>query len=148
VPANYTFTSGDAGGHTFSNGVTFVTPGRQRVTATDTTFGAITGTAAVTVLAAGDVSVVPPYNPTRVGLAETFSVAVSGSGGVPTGQVQFVIDGFVSDTETLDASGRASFTTSGLTTSYHTLIVNYLGDGNFSAASNTQFGQGATGIKV
>ena len=36
VPANYTFTGGDNGVHTFTNGVTFVTAGSQSVTATDT----------------------------------------------------------------------------------------------------------------
>ena len=36
LPANYTFTSGDSGTHTFTNGVTFNTDGTQSITATDT----------------------------------------------------------------------------------------------------------------
>ncbi|MEI6607410.1 MAG: autotransporter-associated beta strand repeat-containing protein, partial [Verrucomicrobiota bacterium] len=36
LPANYTFTSGDSGSHTFTNGVTFNTDGTQSITATDT----------------------------------------------------------------------------------------------------------------
>src|SRR5262249_30203467 len=49
LPANYTFTSADAGAHTFSAGVTLKTAGSRTVTATDTTTSAITGSATVTV---------------------------------------------------------------------------------------------------
>ena len=44
VPTNYAFTGGDAGAHTFTNAVTFVTAGTQTVTATDTAMSSITGT--------------------------------------------------------------------------------------------------------
>ncbi|MCU1350636.1 MAG: repeat protein, partial [Acidobacteria bacterium] len=44
VPANYAFTAGDAGAHTFS--VTATTVGIQQVTATDTVTASITGSAA------------------------------------------------------------------------------------------------------
>jgi hypothetical protein len=47
LPANYPFTSGDAGTHTFS--VTLNTAGTQSVTVTDTSNGSITGTADVAV---------------------------------------------------------------------------------------------------
>src|SRR5262249_1423122 len=43
VPADYMFTPGDAGSHTFINGVTLKTAGNQSVTATDTVTGSITG---------------------------------------------------------------------------------------------------------
>src|SRR5207253_3172096 len=49
VPADYNFTAGDNGSHTFTNGVTFVTAGSQTVTATDTATSSITGSATVTV---------------------------------------------------------------------------------------------------
>ena len=49
VPANYTFAAGDAGAHTFPNGVTFVTVGSQSLTATDTVTSSITGSASTTV---------------------------------------------------------------------------------------------------
>jgi large repetitive protein len=45
VPANYTFVSGDAGIHTFTNGVTFATPGQQTLTATDTVSSSVKGSA-------------------------------------------------------------------------------------------------------
>ncbi len=44
LPTNYTFVGGDAGTHTFTNGVTLKTAGSQTVTATDTITGSITGT--------------------------------------------------------------------------------------------------------
>ena len=44
LPGNYTFTAGDAGTHTFTNGVTLKTAGTQSITATDTVTGTITGT--------------------------------------------------------------------------------------------------------
>jgi hypothetical protein len=49
LPADYTFTAADAGVHTFSGGVTLVTPGDQNLTATDTASG-ITRTVTVTVV--------------------------------------------------------------------------------------------------
>src|SRR5207237_568742 len=47
LPADYTFTSGDAGAYTFS--VTLSTGGSQTITATDTTAAALTGTGTVAV---------------------------------------------------------------------------------------------------
>jgi hypothetical protein len=52
LPANYTFTSAEAGVHTFTNGVTLNTTGAQSVTATDKASGSITGGASVMVTAA------------------------------------------------------------------------------------------------
>jgi hypothetical protein len=53
LPADYTFQASDKGSHTFSVGLTLKTVGAEKVTATDTATGSITGTsAAVTVGAA------------------------------------------------------------------------------------------------
>jgi hypothetical protein len=52
LPANYTFTSGDAGSHSFSSGVTSKTAGSQSVSVSDTVQTAATGSATVTVSAA------------------------------------------------------------------------------------------------
>ena len=43
LPADYTFTAGDNGTHTFSNGVILRTPGIQSVTATDVSEASLTG---------------------------------------------------------------------------------------------------------
>jgi hypothetical protein len=52
LPADYTFTAADAGAHTFTGGVTLITPGDQTVTATDTASG-MTHTVTVTVVPPG-----------------------------------------------------------------------------------------------
>jgi hypothetical protein len=49
LPADYTFTAGDGGTHTFANGVTLKTAGSQTITATDKQTSSITGNATVTV---------------------------------------------------------------------------------------------------
>jgi hypothetical protein len=49
LPIDYTFTATDAGSHTFTNGITLMTPGTQTITATATFAHSITGTASVTV---------------------------------------------------------------------------------------------------
>ena len=49
LPADYTFTAGDGGSHTFSGGVTLRSAGSQDLTATDTADAGVTGTQLVTV---------------------------------------------------------------------------------------------------
>ena len=76
LPADYTFTAGDAGTYTFTNGVTLVTVGTQWITATDTVTGSIAGSqTGITVNAAGLHSItVGVSSPTVVaGNAETLS---------------------------------------------------------------------------
>src|SRR6185437_5419617 len=53
VPSNYAFVAGDNGSHTFTNGVTLVTAGSQSITVNDTVLTSKTGSANVTVAAAG-----------------------------------------------------------------------------------------------
>lgn len=52
LPADYYFTRSDAGSHTWPNGVTLMTPGKQTITATIIMATGITGTANVTVSSA------------------------------------------------------------------------------------------------
>jgi hypothetical protein len=49
LPADYTFTAADAGVHTFSGGVSLITPGDQTLTVSDTASG-ITRSVTVTVV--------------------------------------------------------------------------------------------------
>jgi hypothetical protein len=65
LPANYTFTTGDAGVHAFTGGVTLNTPGTQSVTAADTASGSISGSVSVAVAAVP----APPSNLTATALA-------------------------------------------------------------------------------
>ncbi len=55
LPADYTFTTSDAGVRAFANGVTLATAGNQTVTATDTAAASVTGGATVAVNPAGAV---------------------------------------------------------------------------------------------
>lgn len=52
LPGNYRFTAADAGSHTFTNAVTFMTAGNQSLTATMIYAHSITGTTNITVSAA------------------------------------------------------------------------------------------------
>lgn len=52
LPADYVFTSGDQGTHTFSGGATFFSAGSQTLTAQDRADGSIMGSATVAVMAA------------------------------------------------------------------------------------------------
>lgn len=88
VPANYTFTPGDAGTHTFSGGVTLVTAGGQTVTATDTALGSITGTSGSINVSAGpavtinqDAAQPDPTNASSVTFDVHFSQPVTGFDG-------------------------------------------------------------------
>jgi predicted extracellular nuclease len=53
LPTDYTFTGGDAGTHTFTNGFTLFAAGSQSITATDTLTPTITGVGNTTVLCPG-----------------------------------------------------------------------------------------------
>ncbi len=63
LPADYTFTTGDNGVHTFS--ATLKTVGSQTITATDTGNGTITGSATVTVNAASP-TIAKAFNPATI----------------------------------------------------------------------------------
>jgi uncharacterized repeat protein (TIGR03803 family) len=76
LPANYTFTSTDAGTHTFTTGVTLKTAGKQTITATDTTTSSITGTATVSVTAAA-ASTFSVTAPASVTAGKAFTVTVT-----------------------------------------------------------------------
>src|SRR5262249_29383989 len=73
-------TSGDAGVHTFTSGVTLKTAGNQTVTATDTVTGSITGSAAVTVNPAAADHLVFLQQPTDTSAGQTISPVVVEAG--------------------------------------------------------------------
>ena len=96
LPGNYTFTAGDAGTHTFTNGVTLKTQGTQSITATDTGNGTITGTVSGITVTVGPTSqlVVSGYpNPTTAGTAHNVTVTAEDAAGnvtsAYTGTVHF-----------------------------------------------------------
>jgi hypothetical protein len=86
LPADYTFTAGDAGSHTFT--VTLETAGAQTVTATDTVSGSVTGSQSVTVnpAAAASFTVAGFPTSTTAGAAQSFTVTAHDAfGNVATG---------------------------------------------------------------
>ena len=76
LPANYTFTGGDAGVHVFSNAYTLKTAGSRTVTATDTVTATINGTSA-------GITVTPAAAATLV-LSGTLAAVTAGSAGSVT----------------------------------------------------------------
>jgi hypothetical protein len=76
LPANYTFTSGDQGTHTFASSVTLFTAGAQTLTAQDTADGTISGSATVAVVAAPANHLLIAASPTAVS-GTPFDVVVS-----------------------------------------------------------------------
>jgi hypothetical protein len=87
LAADYTFTGGDAGVHTFSNGFILKTAGRQTVTATDSAAPSLTSTAPVSVsaAAASQLIVAAPAG-SKAGAPFTITVtALDAYGNVATG---------------------------------------------------------------
>ncbi len=85
-------------------------------------------------------NVVSSSNPSVHGQTVTFSVtvnAVAPAAGVPTGMVTFSDQGGMVGSGTLNTSGLATFTTSTLSASVHTITASYGGDGNFSGSNDT-----------
>jgi hypothetical protein len=77
LPADYTFTTADAGLHTFSGGVTLVSAGSQTLTASDTMTSSLTGSATVVVApAAADHFVISVPASVTAGMAFDVTVTV------------------------------------------------------------------------
>ena len=73
--ADYTFTAGDAGTHTFTPGATLITTGSRTLTATDTSNAAINGSQTVTVSRVATHFVVGGLaNPSTAGVAQSLTV--------------------------------------------------------------------------
>jgi hypothetical protein len=69
-------------------------------------------------------------NPSIVLSPVIFSAKIAGNGGIPTGTVTFTADGTAFGNATLDATGNASFSNSGLAVGSHSIAVSYSGDVN------------------
>jgi hypothetical protein len=92
LPNDYTFTSSDAGVHTFSNAATFKTVGAQTITATDTAASAVTGTSpAITVI--GVPPVLSPIGNMTATLGHTLTfIAQATDPNVPASPLAFSLD--------------------------------------------------------
>jgi hypothetical protein len=95
--------------------------------------------------ATGTLVVNPPLTPTTTTItapAITFpangvvTVAVSSTGGIPTGVVSLTVDGGAALSQAL-VNGATTFTLTGLAVGSHTLAASYLSQGTFAASSAT-----------
>ncbi len=141
--------------HVGSGGVASITPiltpGAHAILASysgDTNDAASASAAlALTVnLATTAVAVSSSGTPATVLSPITFTAAVTGNGGTPTGTVVFSVDGAAANTATLDASGKASFTDSALPVGSHIVSAAYSGDTDDSPSASSQFTQAVQAI--
>ena len=95
-----------------------------------------TGLASTTALASSQ-------NPASGGTAVTFTAAVSGSGGTPTGTVVFFDGNNNLGSQTLNSAGIASLSTGALSVkgSIHSIVAVYDGGGGFAASSSSVLSQ-------
>lgn len=113
-----------------------------------------------TVTQAGStVTVTSSVNPSVIGQAVTFTAYVAAllpGGGVPTGTVNFIIDGTTVPTGVVLVGGQATFTTSALAVGTHTVQANFISsDGNhannsggLTAGVHTVLGFSKIGVAV
>jgi sugar lactone lactonase YvrE len=128
-----------------------LTPGAHAIVAnysgdTDDAASASSPLAVTVNLATTAVAVTSSGSPATVLSPITFTAAVTGNGGTPTGTVVFSVDGASANTATLDASGKASFTDSALAVGNHIISAAYSGDTDDSPSASTQFTQAVQAI--
>ena len=95
-------------------------------------------------------SVSSSQNPAPAGGTVTFTATVSGTGGTPTGTVNF-FDGAISlGSGLLDGTGATALSTAGLAAdaSPHSITAVYSGDGSFLASTSTALSQIITNVAV
>ena len=81
-------------------------------------------------------AVSPSANPSIAGNPVIFTAVVTGSGATPTGSVTFRDGAATIGTGTLNGSGQASFSTSGLAAGSHSITAVYAGDANFTGSTS------------
>jgi len=87
------------------------------------------------------VSVTSSTDPATIGQPVTYTAAVRGARGIATGTVQFLDNGVVLGTSTIDFNGNATYTVSTLTAGSHNITVIYSGDVNYQPATSAAYGQ-------
>jgi hypothetical protein len=134
LPSNYTFTPGDAGVHTFTNGVTLNTLGTQSISVVDAT---LNGSTNVSVANATTTSVMSSPNPSNPGANVTLTATVTSSGGtVNAGSVTFK-DGANTVGSGNVTNGSASYSTTSLASGPHSITGEYSGGGAFAASTSS-----------
>jgi hypothetical protein len=116
-------------------------PGTQTLTSTyagDTNHAGSNGTLSITVAqATTTVTIAATPNPSTLGQTVTFTITVSGNGGVPGGTVTLLADGTaLGTTQTLN-NGTATVTSAALAVGAHSMTATYSGDINDAASSTS-----------
>jgi hypothetical protein len=136
LPADYTFSAGDNGMHSFS--ATLNTPGTQSITATDKADGGITGTQGSIVVNPVNTNTLltSSLNPSIHSQTVTFTATVSSGLGTPTGSVSFTDnrDGFLGQGQL--NNGVATLMISSLEEGNHTVTAYYSGDNNYAGSTS------------
>ena len=114
-----------------SHSITAVYPGDSNVAASTSS-----PLAQIIVQSASTTGLTSSANPSAAGAAVTFTAAVTGTGGTPTGSVTFKDGGTVLGTATLDGTGHTSFTASSLPAGTHPISAVYGGDSNFASSTS------------
>ncbi len=92
------------------------------------------------------VTVASSLNPSLVGEAVTFIATATGANGIPTGSVVFKDGATVLGSATLDGSGNAAITTSGLVAGSRSVTAGYTGDGTYGPAASDPLTQIVTEV--
>jgi len=124
---NYTLTAPAAGTYTF--GASYSGDGNNdAANAADITNYTVARAITTTVLS--------PASPSVYGDPVTFTATVTSGAGVPVGSVEFREGATVLGTETLNASGVATFSTSTLSAATHPITAYYMGSANYNVSNN------------
>jgi hypothetical protein len=98
-------------------------------------------TPAITGQTASTTSITSSLNPATLGQAVTFTATVSGTGSVPTGNVNFNDGNTLLGSASLNANGVATFSTSALAVGTHGIVAQYRGDITFQPSSSQALSQ-------
>ena len=99
-------------------------------------------------LATTSVAVTSGGSPAIVLSPITFTAAVTGNGGTPGGTIVFSIDGAAASPVTLDATGKASYSSSSLAVGSHIVAATYSGDANDNGSTSSGFTQAVQAIST
>ena len=128
-------------------------PGSHSITAQyagDANFnGSTSAVLSQTVNAAGtSTTLTSSLNPSVFGQTVTLTAAVAGGTGTPTGNVNFKDSSTTIGTVALDGTGSASFATSALAQSSHSITAQYAGDANFTGSVATALTQTVNPVPI
>lgn len=130
--ASYTVSSATAGTHNYS-AVYAGTSLFQTSTSSSFSITVATIPSTTTTLSSSATTTSPTYGQS---VSVTASVTnTSGSGGTPTGNITFSVDGTSQSTVSLDSSGAYTLTLTGLAAGSHSVSASYAGTSGFAASS-------------